>query len=199
MSDHSPRRFRPAAAPAIALAMAVATVLAGCTGGSDITADPAVDPNDRAATTGTAGSASGEGTTSTGSAGPDGVGEPDLIVLADDERAEDPALPPSFDDDDRYLEPGDLDHVADPEEAAPLDQGSALACAAIEIGRNALAEGDTGRIETVSGVLSDDGASIGDARLRAIAAEAVVEGTLDRSGLDEGLARCRTLGYDAEA
>ena len=182
-------------------ALAVLLLLAGCSD-SDLAAGGVdgggAEPSAGAGVVGGAGDESesnpapagrGERRDAESGSSPDarrGSDAPREIVLADDPPAEDAATPPPIDD--------DRDELDDDGEPIELDAGSALACAAIEIGRDAALDGDHLRAVLLAARV-DDGA-IGDARIRIIA---IAQAGADRAEPDllaNGVARCEALGYE---
>ncbi len=119
-----------------------------------------------------------------------GAGEPDLVDL-DGGPSEEAAEPPGVGDE--IIGRGDLDFVEDPNALPPLDQASALVCAAIELDRNAAIDGDPSQL-TVD--VAARAGTVGDDELRAAAAEVIATEVLGLEELTAALNRCQELGYE---
>lgn len=126
------------------------------------------------------------------------------VALALDAAGEEAAQPPLMDEDglgDERDNGGDLDEAAanlDDLIDVPLrlDPGSALACAAFELGRDAALDGDVGFGVELADRVTTNGETIADSTISEVALRLADAAVLDQAEAERGLDRCLTLGYE---
>lgn len=116
-----------------------------------------------------------------------GTTEGTVVLAADEPMSENAAEPPPL-----ATEPEN--DVDDEETVDPLDPGSALACAALEIGRDGALDGDFTHAVALAGRVDHD--AVGDGTIKSIVADVASSEQADLKALARGIERCESLGYE---
>lgn len=127
---------------------------------------------------------------------PSATADDEIVLVEEGLASEEQAQPPELD-----TRPDDVDIEADgtfDDEGtlSDLDPGSALACAALEIGRDALVDGTTDVAGDLARRVVDRVDDIGDPEIAELVTGLAEgeDGTIDE--LERGVQQCETLGYE---
>jgi len=126
-------------------------------------------------------------------ADPDAVGN-DQLVFADDEGlSEEVAEAPVLDEDDMV----EIDLEQTPEvPQADVAVGEAALCATVQIGRDAVVDGDEATANQQRDLLIERGSRVSDEKLSKTLVKVGDSVDLDREVIEEALARCVELGFE---
>ncbi len=119
----------------------------------------------------------------------EGSGEGTVVLAGDEPISEDAAEPPPIATEPESDVVDEADQTVD-----PLDPGSALACAALEIGRDGAQDGDLAYAARLAGQVDQD--AVGDRAIQSIVADVASSDQADLTALARGIERCESLGYE---
>ncbi len=192
----TPTRYRHRSLiPAAALVLGLA--LAGCSStGTEEVADRPIPTSLPADQTGTE---TGTDEPITGSeAGPRGEPLPGVdVIAADDEGiSEAPADEPVVDASSASDTGADVEHDLSIVPQASVGVGESALCATLQIGRDAVVDGDDDLADEQRDLLIERSANLDDAELITIIDDLDPDESLDRSIADAGLERCQSMGFE---
>jgi len=178
-----------------AAALAIGLALAGCssTGDEDV-ADrpiPTARPDDQTETETEAEPGNGSETDLSGEP------SPEVDVTTDDEGiSEAPADEPQIEATSVRETRADVEHDLRVVPQASVGVGESAWCATLQIGRDAVVDGDDALADEQRDLLIERSANLDDAELIDLIASLDPDESLDRSVAEAGLERCQSMGFE---